>query len=523
MRHRNFGALLLAVPLSAAGVFAAGRSETASASPAPMPSYIEGADGMGALLAGDQGPVEVEKEHLSFFLSEFPAPEMGDAAENFRAYGGKFTAEYTFFNPADQPKDLTLALPLGDLPDYYPYYGGEEIDRTALGYSVKQDGKDAALRLRHTLLRGQTGERFDEEEGLRRLYGRSDDFYRDDLPVTAYTFRVEAPPSAPVSTGAFDYEYVHFSILFGASPQRTRVICRDHSGYGVKEGKAKLTYGFNCVQDSPAYFTVYVLGEDISVPETHVYRYENNIPVMRTDATVTVESRTESTFSDFALSFREENSPVSDADWKNAFIDGIETMKYGKSCCSDFTPSFLAAPDALMPWFEYTVTVPANGRTVNTVTAPIYPTIDSRSQALYLYRFLLSPAQVWGKFGRLTVDIDTPFHLSDSSLSFSPREGGYTLVQENLPLGELTFTLSEEERVISFDKNLSNYDNGGNSALVTAIVIMCVVAAGAAVVIVIVAVQSRKRRKRREEEEKRLMQTRAQAGKIDLPDDPKTP
>lgn len=514
MRYRNFGALLLAVPLSAAGILASGKSETASASPAPMPAYFEGADGMGALLAGGQGSVEVEA-HLSFSLSEFPLSPMEGTAEAFREYGGKFTAEYTFHNPADAPQELNLVLPLGTLPDYFPC---EELDRTTLGYSVKQDGRDAEVRLRHSMaLRQAGGRRFDAEEGLRRLYGRSQDFYTDDLPVTAYTYRVEATPSDAESD---DFEYVNFSLSFGASAKRTRVLSCDRCGYGVKDGRAKLTYGFDCREESVKYFTVYVLGEDIEEPETHVFRYENNAAVALISSSVTAEPRETASFADFALSFRGEQSAVSDEDWKNAFIDGVEDMKYSGSCYSDFSPSDLEIPGALMQWYEYSVTVPANGSTVNTVTAPIYPTVDgTHSQDLYLYRFLLSPAQVWDKFGRLTVDIDTPFYISDSSLNFSPREGGgYTLTRESLPLGELTFTLTEQER-LSSDKNLTNYDNGGNSALVTAIVIMCIVVAGAASVAVVIAVQSRKRKKRREEEEMRLLQTRPQEGKIDLPDD----
>ncbi len=510
MKYRGVGALLLAVPLSAAGVSVSlRRPEKVSANSAPP--YWEGASGMGAILAGDRCPVEVEKEHLSFTLGTFPTDMLGGDAETFKNYCGGFTAEYTFFNPTDGPVDLTLVFPLGTLPEYYPY--GEELDRASLGYKIKKDGEDVPYTLRHTI-NGQPdrGGTFDLEEGLSRLYGDRKDFYRDDLPVTVYNYRIEA------ASREIDFDYTNFAFSFGASAERTRVFCSESCNYSVKNGKAKLTHSFDCVRESPLNFSVYVLGEDISDTETCVFRYERGGAVIDESASITLESREETVFSDFVLSFKGE-SDMLNGDWENAFIDAIESEKYLRTCCSSFEPQELERPEAFMQWFEYSLSLPAGGRVVNTVSAPIYPTVDeAHSQSLFSYRYLLSPAQKWGKFGQLTIDVDTPYYLSDSSLDFEQREGGYTLTRENLPLGELTFTLSEQERILSGDLNLS-FNNDGNVPLIVAIVTLSFVVAGAAVVIVVLSVQSKKRKKRREEEEKRLLQARPQEGKIDLPDE----
>ena len=41
------------------------------------------------------------------------------------------------------------------------------------------------------------------------------------------------------------------------------------------------------------------------------------------------------------------------------------------------------------------------------------------------------------------VKLETPYYVADSSLKFSATETGYYLKREGLPLGELTFSLTE--------------------------------------------------------------------------------
>lgn len=517
MKYRGIGALLLAVPLSAVGVSVSARgSETAQANSAPP--YWVGSDGMGAILAGDQCPVEVEKEHLRFSLGEFPTALFGDDAEAFKDYGGRFTAEYTFYNPTEEAVDLRLVFPLGTLPEYYPYSMRED-DRASLGYAIKQGDRDVPFTVRHTFNDSwyDRGGSFDLEGGLKRLYPEENNFYRDDLPVTVYNYRIEAAPK-----GTDFFEFVNFTLFFEGSAERTRVFCSEHCGFSVKDGRAKINCGFDCVNDSPLRLSVYVLGEDITDREADVFRYERGAYMPISDATVELESRETTTFASFLQGsvMRElrEKSGVSASDWRNALIDAIESNRSLKTCCTEICPMDLSDPSAYMQWFEYSLSIPAKGKTVNSVTAPIYPTMDGgRTQDLYYYNYLLSPAQKWADFGQLTVDIDTPFYLSDSSLNFEKREGGYTLTRGKLPLGELTFTLSEEERAVGGGPSMQQDDD---SSLITAIVIVCVMVVGAGIVVAILAVQSNKKKKRREEEEQRLIQARPQEGKIDLPDEP---
>ncbi len=508
MKYRGIGALLLALPLSAVGASLSLREpERASANSAPP--YWEGTDGTGAILAGDQCPVEVEEEHLRFSLTDFPTAEHMESAEKFASYRGSFTAEYTFRNPTESDVGLGLVFPLGPTPTYFPYTE-EAIDRTGLGYAVTQDGRSVDFTVRHTY--EPCDYQFDLTASLGRLYPGERKFYRDDLPATVYRYRVTVPPR-----GSEPFEYVTLALSFDASGERTRVFCSDNCNYRVENGAAKLTLNFDCMEKSPLDFSLYVLGESISEPRTAVLRYERGGAAVDSNAQVALLEKESTRFLPLALSFREEGSAVSDSDWRNALIDMIEENREEGSCYSYSSPSHL--PSMLMPWFAYSLTVPAGESVQNSVSAPIYPTIDgSTRQPLYRYTYLLSPAQKWASFGKLTVDIDTPYFLTESSLTFEKREGGYTLTRESLPLGELTFTLSREERPIAADNNWT-YGDIGDAALTTAIVLLCVMAGGAAILVTVLVVLSRHRKKKREEEERRLLQTRPQEGRIDLPDD----
>ena len=75
----------------------------------------------------------------------------------------------------------------------------------------------------------------------------------------------------------------------------------------------------------------------------------------------------------------------------------------------------------------------------------MYPSIDlSYKPGVYSYTYLLSPASTWAKFGRLNIDINTPFYMTESDKrSFVKTNSGYSYTSDGLPEGELNFSLSE--------------------------------------------------------------------------------
>ena len=96
-----------------------------------------------------------------------------------------------------------------------------------------------------------------------------------------------------------------------------------------------------------------------------------------------------------------------------------------------------------MRWYQYEIEIPAKSTIINTVTAPIYPSINEKwVPSIYEYTYLLSPAKTWSKFGKLDIEIKTPYFIINDKNAFTKTETGYAMSLNGLPEGELVFTLS---------------------------------------------------------------------------------
>ena len=97
-------------------------------------------------------------------------------------------------------------------------------------------------------------------------------------------------------------------------------------------------------------------------------------------------------------------------------------------------------------WYTYDVEVAPNGSIVNSVTAPIFPSIDYAYDPLvYEYKYFLSPAAGWQSFGKLEIVINTEYYVTGTSVSFDKTEGGYVATLDGLPSKELSFSMCTEQ------------------------------------------------------------------------------
>ena len=80
-------------------------------------THWTGVDATGAMVTDENSPIVVEKEVLTFDITEFPSNYYREM-EEYLAYSGKVTAEYTFYNPSDYTVTATLLFPYGKTPDY---------------------------------------------------------------------------------------------------------------------------------------------------------------------------------------------------------------------------------------------------------------------------------------------------------------------------------------------------------------------------------------------------------------------
>ncbi len=215
--------------------------------------HWRGTDGTGAVVTGEDCPIVVDKELLTFDVQEFPEQYYPDT-DSFLAYTGKVTAEYIFHNPADYTVTATLVFPFGNPPHYgeyiYDHATGQPVDVSdTLKYGVTLDGKPVEAIVRHTLKARHTT--FFLDEALPKLADSyiSDSFFNPDLPVWVQRYSV---------TG-IDKEYGAATAAFAinADSTKTRVLCEEQTGGArLREGVQA-----SCWVQNGDTITVYIFGE----------------------------------------------------------------------------------------------------------------------------------------------------------------------------------------------------------------------------------------------------------------------
>ena len=182
------------------------------------------------------------------------------------------------------------------------------------------------------------------------------------------------------------------------------------------------------------------VGEDIEVNE-------NDLELI--DGSVTVEKKPVCLLKDYLLKFRPDWLDASDVDWYNVSLNILKNRKYVTQK-SDF--NFYS----LFCWYDYVLTFAPGETLVNTVVAPLYPTINLRYKpAVFEYVYLLSPASTWADFKDLTIRIN--------------NGGGYlieSVTQERpvLPYGSVnagrTEALSSEKGVDFYEAHFDKLPDG---------------------------------------------------------------
>lgn len=135
---------------------------------------------------------------------------------------------------------------------------------------------------------------------------------------------------------------------------------------------------------------------------------------------------------------RPADSPISPVDYYNAlterFIHESENLL--------ILPSAEFMERGLMKWYRYSIDVKPGETIINSVTAPALPSLYTNYEdPLQEYTYLLSPASLWKKFGSLDVIVNTDEYLISSQPALDKAENGYSAHFENLPEGELQFSL----------------------------------------------------------------------------------
>ena len=381
-----------------------------------LPGEWVGTTVTGVSFDGDQCPIEVLQEHLTFDIPHFPGRyEDYELNTDSVSNEASVTAEYVFHNPTDADITATLLFPLGDQPQYGP---GNTVDVTE--YGVWIDGERIEMELRHSFRDGIPFSSDRDTAALRDTLAVHE-FYSPELPVTKYTYRLTgAEPLGP--------NYDTAKLYFYSDPSRTKVIMAPARSMTHREDHTFVGTALN--EDLTA--VVYEIGQRPEKP----HEWTTQAGQMELVSTETMS------FQHFVLSGRPADSQISELDWYNMIVDRMTVSEWDGGFL--FEGVFGGSYDHIMPWYRYELTVPAGGSVVNTVTAPLYPTIhEGWSPAIYTYRYLLSPAKGWAGFGPLDIHIKTPFSMTQCNLEgFEKTAKGYSLRLDGLPEKELEFVLS---------------------------------------------------------------------------------
>ena len=428
--------LLFILPLTVTPVSANSRSP-----------YWEGESSSGVVSGTKDIPIEVVIEKLTFDIPTLPYTKYR-SAESFLAYDSKVTAEYTFYNPTDMTITAKMLFPYGSLPEYGRFTddGGDLAAREHDKYSITLNGKPVEKTVRHTNSHSD-GLIFDTDAEIQKI---SDELmtignYGPETPVTTYTVRVSGISEELIAQSNYEkfprkYPLLTIKLNCGYDPETESPISRVFSKNG-QERHVDATY---IIKSNEDVFSFIVIGEPLdenTVGELIFYE-QSRTGEITTPIGGKCEISTETTtLEEYARSIHKEGSGISFVDWFNSIIVEL------KQDSTNLT-SWIQRDGYMMRWYEYEITLAPGEYVTNTVTAPLYPYINTGSKPYeYGYTYLLSPAGDFADFGRLDIVINTKYEMDECNLgSFEKTDTGYRLTREGLPKEgdkylDLTFTL----------------------------------------------------------------------------------
>ena len=392
----------------------------ASANSALM--YWNGVNSSGASVVGEDCPVEVLSETLVFDVPEFPQTYY-DGDYDFNDYKAKVTATYKLKNPADYAVDLRLAFPFGTVPTYAA--DSAIVDGSL--YAVTENGNKVGSKVRYTLSGGDRwAGSFVTADAVARLKDEKTSFgvFGKDAKVvkTEYTVGSE--------TAGFVLR-MRFEKIDGA-----RVFPKNYSGY--ESGTGYEIYSMWVNSGDRVEICCIGIGDEPAVTFSATKDFNSDKSV---DLEIAQTDRTEQTLDAFAQSVNP-FSEGSETDWFNIVAEALSLDRYSPY---DDVGRFVG--DYVLCWYEYCLHFEAGEEKENSVSAPLFPSLDlTYVPTVYTYDYLLSPAKGWADFGTLEIRINTPYFVLDAEKKgFEKTEEGYVATFDSLPDGELRFSMSASE------------------------------------------------------------------------------
>ncbi|MBQ1233828.1 MAG: hypothetical protein II330_08480 [Clostridia bacterium] len=395
---------------------------------------VPGALCYGTAPFSEHSVIELEYLHVNVDIPNTPN-NLYENEQGMWEHNTPILSVYSLYNPTAERVTEVMAIPFGMQPDYsYDEHNTSPVLPYEGAYEILFKGKSITPVVRHTLsehsLRNDQFEVMDES-AWRKVYPMHDEKMTDELyypeqKVTVHTYVVSNPSNL---------EGGDFFLLaeLGAVDVASTRLYTDNGGeyYGKMRSYAS--------QDA-AVFHVYVIGEDVGELAWQAVTWDSDKRPIES-VSVSLQSKTESTFEQIAMEYYTPDCGASEVDWYNAVYAFFATGSTRCGVVDKFEPSSHDIRNHLQGWLLYEITLDPYEHAELKTQTPAFPDIINRCEPnIFEYGYDLAGLSHFAKVGQVKLTVNTHLYTLDNSSYYHTYQ---------VPVGEYSLTIDD----LTFDKS----------------------------------------------------------------------
>ncbi len=345
-----------------------------------------GADAFAPLV---QGETAVELEHSEMV---FDLPALAEAEDPMQP-GGTYTLDLTLQNPSEETAEVQMALPLA---------GADAV--SAERFMVQADSQPVTAVLHQTVLPRETLLNADQAKELLEQESLRDAPWSGELTVTQYTYAIYEYYTLPcfqVETDPTTQRILVPSTTVNAAGERFCQVFREYPSHGEQQ------------EPGESWFTFFVVGQPLDAEPTWRYDAEGDetadgsIALLKTE-TMTVDEMIHHSQVDRLLS-ASQLVPGGTGREERTRLYREQLLKMLDQDCYAGVVDLACFNGPVLYWLEYTLSVPAGGELLHTVTGPLCPTVYTGYKPyVYAYSMNIGSLAGWARQGSLTCELHSP-------------------------------------------------------------------------------------------------------------------
>lgn len=331
-------------------------------------------------LATDKGyPVEMQFCFIAMNIVDFPASYNNDSTDYFSTV----TLNYRFHNPTANAVEMPLHLPYGAIPTYDEYHRLNACDTV-----MTVDGET----IQGVVHCWYGSNNYDNQNDyIVPNYRLSDDYYNANLDVYKYVYQISVP---------IGFQEIVAEYKLGAGD----IIVSAQSLHNSYKFAGKTIVQVRIQDDRE--FVVYSFGKRVPI-------FEQSVTINEiwggeiSNSSLQLVSEIKMSFDEMACEYYDENGELNRTDWYNAVLKKMQNS--GVDICQSATQ--FDVTDEVRKWYDYTITIPANGTVNHVVTMPLFPTIRwAYEPTVYRYDVSLDNLCTWQSVGEIKIVANTEYN-----------------------------------------------------------------------------------------------------------------